>query len=34
MASESVGNDVANQIMRQAASRGTAVHQLVRKLFK
>lgn len=26
---ESVGNDVANQIMRQAASRGTAVHQLV-----
>jgi len=26
---ESVGNDVANQIMRQAASRGTAVHNLV-----
>ena len=26
---QSVGNDVANQIMRQAASRGTAVHQLV-----
>ena len=26
---ESVGNDVANQIMRQAASRATAVHQLV-----
>ena len=26
---KSVGNDVANQIMRQAASRGTAVHQLV-----
>jgi|TARA_R110001592_G_scaffold349455_1_gene644735 genome maintenance exonuclease 1 len=26
---ESVGNDVANQIMRSAAKRGTAVHQLV-----
>ena len=26
---ESVGNDVANQIMRTAAKRGTAVHQLV-----
>jgi len=26
---QSVGNDVANQIMRQAASRGTAVHNLV-----
>ena len=26
---ESVGNDVANQIMRQAASRGTAVHTLI-----
>ena len=26
---ESVGNDVANQVMRQAASRGTAVHTLI-----
>ena len=26
---QSVGNDVANQIMRSAAKRGTAVHQLV-----
>ena len=26
---ESVGNDVANQAMRQAASRGTAVHTLI-----
>ena len=26
---ESVGNDVANQVMRQAASRGTAVHNLI-----
>ena len=26
---KSVGNDVANQIMRSAAKRGTAVHQLV-----
>ena len=26
---ESVGNDVANQIMREAAKRGTAVHNLV-----
>ena len=26
---QNVGNDVANQIMREAAKRGTAVHQLV-----
>ena len=26
---ESVGNDVANQVMRQAASRGTAEHTLI-----
>ena len=26
---ESVGHDVANQVMRQAASRGTAVHTLI-----
>ena len=26
---ESVGNDLANQVMRQAASRGTAVHTLI-----
>ena len=26
---ESVGNDVANQVLRQAASRGTAVHTLI-----
>ena len=26
---ESVGNDVANQVMRRAASRGTAVHTLI-----
>ena len=26
---ESVGNDVANQVMRQAANRGTAVHTLI-----
>ena len=26
---ESVGNDVANAVMRQAASRGTVVHTLI-----
>ena len=31
---ESVGNDVANQVMRQAASRGTAVHTLIENYLK